>query len=403
MIFSKKTSPFLCLALTCSLLVGLCVSASGQGRSVQRLEGKLDRRVVDLQGDRASSTKKGLDISLVTSLAYDDNIFQSPDETESVVVRFEPTIGWTVGSREGSWLRLAYEGAAVAFLSSEEDNRIDYRIAAEGGVKGKSLALAYSANWARIGNPSADFGGESDRDEWGVDVGVIYSPKGKLSYSAFADLSAVEQSDSSFFDLYQSSGGLTANYRHSSKTEVEAAYRVGRIDVDGSGSQSLQRLTVQALWRPRSKLSVSLEAGLEHRSYEVGSNTNPYLSARVDWRPRAKTAFYLEAYRREEASGAVEGENFSLLGVRAGVNQRLKGGWSAGLEVGRERADYFSITSAPDSGREDTISFFRPSLSYAFNEDTEIVLLYQWTENDSSDALFGFENQQLGISMNYSF
>lgn len=376
----------------------------GQGRSEQRLDSKLDRRAVESAGSRAPSTKEGVDISLVASLAYDNNIFQTPDnETASMVAQLEPTIGWTVGSRDKAWLRLAYEGAVVLYLSRQEESRIDNRVAMEGGFKGKSVALAYSARWAKLGSPSADIGGASDRYEWGGGAEVTYTPKGKVSYVLSADRSVVDLVEPGFFDFYQSSVGLAASYRYSSKTEVELAYRIGKIEVDGASSQTFQRFGTQLNWSPRSKIRFSLAGGLEYRDYESGSGIEPYLAARVDWTPRAKTAFYLEAYRREETSAALEGENYKLVGVRAGVNQRLKDGWSAGLEVGRESADYFNVVGEPGSGREDVITYIRPSLRYVLGEDAELVFLYQWSKNDSTDPGFGYDNQQLGLSMNYRF
>lgn len=386
------------------LFVGTVAFASAQIRTDQRTDTKLDRRAIESKGSRAPSSKEGLDISLVTSLAYDDNIFQSADDkTSSLVAQVEPSIGWTAGERDKAWIRLAYEGAAILFLSSTEDSRIDSRVLVEGEIKGKSVALAYSARWARLGSPSADIGGTSDRHEWGARAGVTYSPKGKLAYEIFAERTVVEQIEPSFFDFYQSSGGIAAQYRYSSKIQVELGYRFGNVDVDGAGTQTFQRVGVQALWRPRSKVSVSLEGGVEYRNYEVGSGIEPFLAARVDWTPRAKTALYLEAYRREEASAALEGENFNITGIRAGINQRLINGWSAGFEVGRETANYFGIAGLPESGRNDTLMFVRPSLRYAFGEESELVFLYQWSQNDSSDPEFGYDNHQLGVSMSYRF
>ncbi|MGJ8725822.1 MAG: surface lipoprotein assembly modifier [Roseibacillus sp.] len=378
--------------------------AIGQGRTDQRMDNKLDRRAVRSQGAEKVSFKKGLDISLVSSLAYDNNIFQTPDnETSSLVAQLEPSVGWTAGSKDGTWVRLAYEAAAIVYFAQTEDSRIDHRVSVDGGVKGKTLSLAYSAGWAKVGSPSADIGGASDRHEWGGRAGVTYTPKGKVSYEFFADRAVVDQVEPAFFDFYQSSAGIAARYRHSRKTQVEAAYRFGQVEVDGSGKQTFHRLGLQALWSPRSKVSFSLEGGMEYRNYEVGSGVEPYLAARVDWTPRAKTALYLEAYRREEASAALEGENFQLMGIRAGVNQRLRDGWSVGLEVGRETTDYFGIAGLPESGREDTITYVRPSLRYSFGEDSELVVLYQWSKSDSTDSDFGYSNQQLGVSMNYRF
>ena len=401
--FFQKTFNFRVASASAVVLVA-CPGVSGQSRLDQRLDSKLDRRAVESQGLRKASSKEGLDISLVSSLAYDNNIFlDSDNERGSLVVQLEPSVGWTRGSKDGTWVRLAYGAAAVVYLSQTEDSRIDHRVSVEGGVKGKSVALAYSAGWARLGSPSADIGGESDRNEYEGRAGVTYTPKGKMSYEFFVEHSAVDQVESGFFDFFQSSAGIAARYRHSRKTEVEASYQFGQVEVDGSGTQTFHRVGLQALWSPRSKITFSAEGGIEYRNYEVGSGVSPYLAARVDWRPRTKTAFYLEAYQREEASAALEGENFDLVGVRAGVNQQLRDGWSAGFELGVESADYFGIAGLPESGRRDTITFVRPSLRYSFGEDSEIVVLYQWSQNDSTDSQFGYDNQQLGVSMNYRF
>ena len=368
------------------------------------MDEKLDQRMVTNAGERGASTKEGLDISLVTSLAYDSNILLTPDdEISSLAAQVEPSIGWTAGERDKAWVRLAYEGAAIVYFSSQDDSRIDNRFLVEGGVKSKSVEVAYSARWARLGSPSADTGAQNTRLEWGASASATYSPKGKLSYRIFADRQAIEQIDADFFDFFQSSGGIAAQYRYSSKTELEVVYQLGRVDVDDSGTQTFQRLGVQALWRPRSKLSLSLQGGFEHRDYRVGTGFEPYLSARVDWTPRAKTAFYLEAYRRVEASAVQEGENFIQGGFRAGVSQRFRDGWSAGFDFGYETADYFGVTASPDSGRDDTLYFIRPSVRYALSEDSQLIFLYQWSKNDSSDPEFGFNNHQLAASFSYRF
>ena len=117
----------------------------GQIRNDARFEQKLDSRALASKGDRAPATREGLDISLVSTLAYDSNIFiEAEDETGSLVAQVEPTIGWTGGERDKTWVRLAYEGAAVVYFSETEESRFDNRVRVEGGVRGKQLALAYS-------------------------------------------------------------------------------------------------------------------------------------------------------------------------------------------------------------------------------------------------------------------
>jgi hypothetical protein len=234
-------------------------------------------------------------------------------------------------------------------------------------------------------------------------VAAVYEPKGKVSYQISAERAVVAFEESGFFDFYESSVGVSARYRYSSKTEVGLAYRVGRVEIDEAGDQTFHQIGAQAQWRPRKKFALSLEGGLEYRDYESGSGTEPYLAARIDWTPRSKTAFFGEIYRRQEASGALEGESFNLTGFRVGVNQVLRDGWSARLELGRETSDYFATTGAVASGREDTILFFRPSISYAFSEDSVLAFLYQYSENDSTEPGFGYRNHQLGVSVTHQF
>ncbi|MDP0489986.1 MAG: hypothetical protein Q7Q71_02905 [Verrucomicrobiota bacterium JB023] len=394
----------------CTLLT-LFVSAGGaRGESLttvesKRVVGKIDRRVLGAAYTGVEeSTREGLDLGLVTSVAYDDNIFQSSsDKRGDLVVQVEPQIGWTAGKRREDWVRIAYEGAAVIYLKESEDSRMDHRVLVEGGFKRKRIAVAYSGTWARLGSPSADLGGQSDRQEWEMNGAVAFEPKGKWSYEVFGRKRAIDQESPAVADLWESSVGVTAKHRFSPKTRFEVGLETGETEVDGTDSQQLQRLRGEVFWAPRAKFNLSLGGGVEYRDYQVGSGWDPYLAARAEWLPRSSTAFYLEAYRREESSVALIGENYTLTGLRAGVSQKLKDGWSAGLEFGRESADYFAVDGSADSGREDVITFIRPSVRYRFGDESELIFLYQWSENDSTDPSYGYANNQLGVSLNYRF
>lgn len=387
-----------------AVALGIPRDLAAQSTVNRRLDGKFEGRSSLNTGDRKISTMEGLDLNLTASIAYDDNIFQSSEnESASLVVQVEPSIGWTAGRRDNTWVRLAYEGAGFLYLSEEDGNRIDHRLRAEGAVQFDVVRLTYSVSWARLGSPSADVGGESDRNEFSGQVALIYQPKGKVSYEIGLDRAVVDQVESGLFDFFQSSAAVTARYRHSRKTELEAGYRIGFVEIDGSGDQVFHQIGGGVSWSPRSKFNVSLQGGIEYRDFETGSATNPYLSARLNWNPRPKTSLFGEVYRRQEASSAVQGENFNLTGIRLGINEVLRDGWSANLEVGRESIDYVATSDEPASGREDTILFFRPSLSYAFSKDSVLTFLYQYSENDSTATDFGFENHQLGVSVTHRF
>ena len=104
------------------LFGGGALTSFAQVSDDQRLDQKLNRRVVESQGDRATTSREGLDISLITTLAYDSNIFlEADDEVGSLVAQVEPTIGWTAGEREKAWVRLAY--ACLLYTSPSPRDR----------------------------------------------------------------------------------------------------------------------------------------------------------------------------------------------------------------------------------------------------------------------------------------
>ncbi|MEM9079609.1 MAG: hypothetical protein AAGC74_02835 [Verrucomicrobiota bacterium] len=385
---------------------GLCAE-SERRLEQRRLDNKVDRRELEAAfGNRLQGGKEGLDLAVLASIAYDDNIFQGVEgeEVGDVVMQVEPVIGWVMGERgKGTWLRAAYEGAWILYFDNNEADRIDNRLRLEGEFRRKALVLAYSARWAKLGSPSTDVGGTSDRQEWGVRVGIGYDPEGKWAYDLYVERSAVDQDDGDLFDIWETGFGGRATFVYSPKTQVEFELASGTIEVDGTGDQQFTRLSSQFFWRPRPKIAVALQAGLDRRDYVDGSSAEPFYNARVSWTPRTGTSFYLEGYRREQASAALQGENFELFGLRLGTSQRIRDGWSAGLEFCWENAKYFAISGLPESGREDDIIFIRPSLKYQFGEKAEVLVLYQFSQNSSSDPAFGYDNHQFGVSMNYQF
>ena len=83
--------------------------------------------------------------------------------------------------------------------------------------------------------------------------------------------------------------------------------------------------------------------------------------------------------------------------------QRLRGDWSVALEGGYESSDYFDVSGTGGASRKDEVTFIRPSLEYRFEEGYELVLFYQWSDNDSTESDFGYANQEIGVTINYAF
>ena len=402
--------------LRCGSLAGMALAAAMgsvvgeeldlRSLSNARVSEKYDQRLGEqLRGRRLTPSQEGVGISVFASLAYDDNIFrESEDEKEDLVAVVAPEIRYTKGQEQGrAWVSLAYRPTAVIYFEESDESRIDQYLSASASVRHKVLRLAYDGSWARLGYPDPDVGGNPERDEWDQRVTVGWDRGGKTAVEAFADWRLEDQDQSDLNDVETISGGLSLIYRHSPKTELGLTYQVGEVDVDNSPTQDFQRITGGIDWRPRPNITAAVEAGAEYRDFGPGGDDwEPVFAGRIQWTPCEGLDLYLTGYRREEASAFFNGQNFTVLGFAGGLRQRLHGGWSLGLEGGWEESDYFSTTGG-GADRDDTAVFIRPSVMYDLSNGMRLQFYYQWSDNDSSDPDFDYENNESGVNILYIF
>ncbi|MGB1129858.1 MAG: outer membrane beta-barrel protein, partial [Haloferula sp.] len=53
--------------------------------------------------------------------------------------------------------------------------------------------------------------------------------------------------------------------------------------------------------------------------------------------------------------------------------------------------------------RKDRIFYVEPSLEYQLNDQFRFGVFYRYAKNDSNGPTFGYEQNQVGIDMNYDF
>jgi hypothetical protein len=374
----------------------------------------VERVVSRVQADRASWSEladdqlsAGWDIGLIVEAAYDDNIFLSATAPESdVVMVVIPEVAYTKGNPQGdsgAFIRAAYRPSVVLYSENSSENRVDHDLAMQLGWRGKAIAVAFDGRFRRLGDVTADTGVPADRDEYDSTVRVAWYPREKIAIEGAAGLTGTSYDRDAFFDTEEKFGEVVLRYAYSPKTQLGLACRVGRIDVDGTGEQRMHRTTARFAWQPRQKIRVNLEAGVEHRSFDLGSETNPVAEGRISWNPRGGTEVYLSGYLRQEASGFFAGQNYELSGATVGISESLGNGWTAVLEGGYERASYRRVSGTGPAGRIDKILFVRPALEYELNDRFKAGLFYQYSRNDSNRPGFGYDDHQVGVQFDYQF
>lgn len=355
-----------------------------------------------------SARRGGWDLGAVISAAYDSNIFLSPDSEESdIVLRVGPRIGYAKGDPaqddSGAFFKFAYQPTAVVYVESHGDNRIDQDFTVAAGWRGRATRVIYEGAFRQLGDATADLGEQTDRKEYDNVARVAWTPREKLEWELAVGQSSLDYDEPAFFDSRKTYAQLAVRYAYSPKTQIGVIYQVGRFQVDGSEDQDTQQITGSIDWKPREKIRVLLESGIEIRKVGGRSDTNPVLNGRVEWYPREGTSIYATAYQREVASAFFAGQNYRQRGVTLGVSQRIGRKWTARFEAGRESALYKQVSGTGSAGREDKIWFVRPAVEYRFNDKTRIECFYQVNDNNSNDAAFGYDQDLFGVQLFHQF
>ncbi len=389
-------------------LLGQELSSAVQGR----LDGEVDTRLGPLHGPQldpaATETRsEQLEMGIAISAAYDDNIYLSARNAESdLVTRVSPSMSYRKGDKlegEGGYLSVAYRPTVVAYAENNNNDRIEHEASWEAGWRGKAIHFAYAGVSRHLGDATADTGTLTDRSELSNSVRIAWSLREKFTVELAAGHESTGYDSSAFADSSLSYGEVALRYAYSPKTRLGLIYKAGSFEVDGAGDQPVHRATARIEWNPTQKISVDVEAGFEHRSFDNGSDTTPVVEARVGWKVREGTEVYLSGYRREQASAFLPGQNYTQGGVALGISQRLGGKWTGKIEGGLERAEYSRVSGSGPAGRVDRIQFIRPSLEYRFTDDFSMGLYYRYAENRSNNPAFGYENHSGGVEMGYKF
>jgi hypothetical protein len=356
---------------------------------------------------QSEERRGGLELGAVISAAYSSNIYlSSSDPTSDLVVRIGPTVGYTQGDSkegEGGFIQVAYRPTGVIYAENHSDSRVDQSLAVAAGWRGKASKLTYTGSAKMLGDATPDTGSQSDRLELANEIRGAWMPREKLAAELAVGGWQTIYDRSDLVDSGRIYGEIAVRYAYSPKTEIGTAYRAGRLEIDGSDSQTIQQVTGSIDWKPREKIHVKLEAGASFRNSGEDTNVTPVLNGRIDWTPSEGTEVFLTAYQREEVSALNDGQIYEVRGITAGFVRRLGGDWTARLEAGYESASYESVKGTGAASRKDRIWFVRPALEYRYSDEFDVSLFFKASDDNSTDDDFSYDEAVTGVELNYQF
>jgi hypothetical protein len=195
------------------------------------------------------------------------------------------------------------------------------------------------------------------------------------------------------------------NYELTEKVTVGLGATVGLRDVKGSPNETFEQGLVRAGYHITEKVDATASMGAEFAQFEGGRSRGPsfVFSVGALYRPRSKTEVSLEAFRQDQSSVVARSQNYTTTGLRASVRQRIRTKWSVALNGGYQHSDFHSTEEGASANRDDDYWYVGPEVNYTLTDRWNVGVFYQHRENTSSDTAFEFVNNQVGLRSSFRF
>jgi hypothetical protein len=181
---------------------------------------------------------------------------------------------------------------------------------------------------------------------------------------------------------------------------------------DGSPDSINQQYQGRVSWRATDKISFQLGGGLQDQEYLSGGASDlvtPILNAGIQYQPFDHTQLSLNVSRTVSPS-SFQNQTTEATSIIGDLNQRLLGRLTLDLSGGYTTSDYIATSSGLSTGRSDDTYNFSARLSCPFLQRGTVALIYQYTDNSSSQtgfavssSAFGFHSSQVGFELGWRY
>ena len=355
---------------------------------------------------------------------YDDNINLSHNlRISDFYTSIEPSVMVGVGDTEAraeNYLRLDYLPAIFLFADHDENNSVQHVVRLEGQYRINRLTLNLSQMvqiMDGVDVQTQNSGGGLDQ-QVNLDVAGrtrfnIYSTHGSIAYYLTGKTflsSAADYTNTHYTSLISSevlSGNLFLNYNYSEKIVVGLGGTVGADHVDDPNpDQTFEQVNLRATYQATGKIDFAASVGVEFRHFDRGlrgDETSPVFEIGANYAPFDGTKISLTANRRTLNSAVLTAQNYVVMNLSAGIQQRLLQRVFLGLNAGYENSDYYSTVINSGGRRNDDYFFVQPSIAVRVTRFWTVGAYYLHRVNNSSFNTFSFHDNQVGIRGNLEF
>jgi len=373
----------------------------------------INDRVTDWLSDEVKFNPGGLTLGpfdlrprLSGTVVYDDNIYiHSQTNQSDLIWVLSPGLSMASGNylRGGErYLKLDYSPSFLFFLDQSQNNSIDH----DANLSGQWQIAKLTLNLQQLVQVSSggvlEAGNRVRRHIYNTSIAGTYPLGDKTSLEITARqtindyeslIGSKEWSEQNFVD-----------YLWTPKTTVGLGLTLGYRDVDQNPGQTYEQFLTRVSYGYSGKTDFHATFGGELAQYGGSggrSSFGPVFSLGVGYRPYDATTVSLEAYRRDQNSAVLAGQNYTTTGVSASARQRFLHKMFFTLGGGYDNLDYHATTTGVSANREDNYLFLRFNFEWNVTPRWLVGAFYLRRENHSNTL--PFSNNQVGVQSAFTF
>jgi hypothetical protein len=352
---------------------------------------------------------------------------------EDFIFSFSPGVNISKASdleESRTLFSLDYSPDFIFFVRHPHENSIDHSAKFKAGYGFTKLTLGLSQDFDQTSGEVVDVGSRVRQMSYRTGVNARYELSEKTFLNAEGTFSIRDYEE--LTDSQEWSMTPTANYQITPKVTLGLGLSAGQLFVDEQHNESVVVVqtnsmgvaepvtnnvihvenrtqtqigpTLRASYKTTEKTDVSASVGGEWRTYDDGgSDFGPVFSLSGTYQPWQGTRFSITAHRREQNSAVISGANFVSTGVSFTARQQLMRRLSGHFRFSYDHSSYKAVDRGASTSREDDYYLLRYGLDAILGRSWTIGLFHQYRDNVSSEDIFSYSNNQVGIQAAWGY
>lgn len=330
---------------------------------------------------------------------YGDGMLSRPGiEENSSIHALSPAVAVGVGE---VWT-FSYAPIWTLYSNDAFNDTLNHRAVLRGQTSYQAWRFGASQGYSRNRSPLAETGGQTRVERFLTQLEAAYELNSRTRLRAQIEQNLRDAETASH--LREWSASLWAYRQTGPAMTVGAGITGGYLDIEDQSNMSYGRLQGQLALDVSEKVSWTIHAGYERRSFlynDAESMDKPLLGTSLIYRPVPTTMLSLD-YDRSVGNSVFQNRvnESDTFGVR--LNQRLLARFNLSASYTRREMDFVvnEFTPVPRDDRVDTLTV---SLGTPLMRRLTGSVLYRYTKNDTNRPEFAYESDQYGVELRYGF